>query len=102
MINCDYRIGATLLGIVRLPDLGIPDPFVPLFDPFSLRTVNGDGIVFGQGYPSFVWQWPALSVVQLNTLRTRMRVTLYVSGAVPTQSVMPASMSPNAPCVTLL
>lgn len=65
---CQYKIGLTLLGIARLPDLNIPDPFTPPFDEFSLRTVNGDGIVFGQGFPAFVWQWPSLDLVQFNAL----------------------------------
>lgn len=69
MTTCDYKIGATQGGMVRLPLLGVPDPWTPPFNEFALRSTNGDGIIRGDGYPNFVWAWPVLSQSQIQVLR---------------------------------
>lgn len=69
MIVCEYKLGLTLNGLTRLPDLGVPDPFVPPFNEFALRSVGGDGIIRGDGYPNFVWGWPSMNAYGLQRLR---------------------------------
>lgn len=67
-ICSDYQLGATLNGMARLPDLGVPDPYVPTFDKFSVRSQAGDGLIVGRGFPVATWQWPSLTIDQANRL----------------------------------
>lgn len=74
MSVCDYAIG-TGLPPVRLPLLNVPDPWTPPFNEFSLRSVNGDGIIRGDGFPNFVWTWPVLSQSQYNIFEAAIPAT---------------------------
>lgn len=55
-----YKIGTSVLLLARLPDIGIPDPYNSLFDPFSVRYEAGDGSVRGGGFPRAAWDWTGL------------------------------------------
>lgn len=64
----DYKLGTTLIGLTRLPALGIPDPWNAPYNPFSVRNQSGDGLIQGQGFPFTTWQWPSLSYAQAANL----------------------------------
>lgn len=64
----DYKLGATLNGMARLPDLGVPDPFTPPFEKFSIRSQAGDGNIKGRGFPFAEWHWPSLTFAQVKRL----------------------------------
>ena len=57
-ICADFKLGTTLAGILRLPDLGIPDPYEWTYNEFSVRAIKGTGLASGHGFPIVTWGWP--------------------------------------------
>lgn len=65
----EYKIGASVAGLVQLDYLGIPFPTRSSFSPFSVRNVAGDKRVYGDGFPSCEWVWePGLTRAQISNL----------------------------------
>lgn len=54
----DYKIGATLNGMLLLPDWGIAYPENSYFEPWSSRQQGGDKVTRGDGFPFAQWLWP--------------------------------------------
>jgi len=59
----DFKIGAALAELARLPYRNIPDPFGFTYNEFSVRTVRGNKTLAGHGFPVATWEWPNLSRV---------------------------------------
>jgi len=64
----DFKIGATLAELARLPYRNIPDPFGFTYNEFSVRAVRGNQSVSGHGFPFVTWEWPNLSRVAIYNL----------------------------------
>jgi hypothetical protein len=63
-----YKIGTSLVGMVTLDSLGIPDP-KGIYRPYTEAVNLGDGTVRGAGYPTAEWQWGFLTQTQREALR---------------------------------
>ena len=63
-----YEIGTTLVGMVTLASLNIPDP-ESQFIEYAASTRLGDGRVRGMGYPQTTWHYGFLKNTWYDILR---------------------------------
>lgn len=64
----DFRIGPSVVGLVRLTDRGIAEPTDWTYLPYAVTRVRGDGRTIGDGFPSATWTWEEMSQEQLDRL----------------------------------
>lgn len=65
----EFKIGATVEGMVTLTSLGIPAPKYE-YGKYSGEIVLGDGTARGVGLPLTAWHWGFLTPAQRDALRT--------------------------------
>lgn len=78
MTNCDYRIGASAGALIRLPDLGVPDPEAAPFKRFSLRYTAGDGKIVEDGFAQVLWHWDTLARAPAQVLIDLLTSPVYI------------------------
>lgn len=67
MTSClDLEIGASIIGMQNLRNLGIPDVDEWGFVPYFRVEMGADGRPRGFGFPTATWTWSVLSQDQLN------------------------------------
>jgi hypothetical protein len=63
-----YKIGTTLVGMVTLASLGVPDP-KSTYEPYSEQLELGNGKIRGGGFPTATWHWGFLKQAWRDALR---------------------------------
>lgn len=66
--NDDFKIGTTLMGMVTLASLGIPDPH-PIYGTGVQSIKLGNNAARTIGRPVLIWSWGFVSQSQRDTLR---------------------------------
>jgi hypothetical protein len=63
-----YEIGDTYENMVNIEDLGLPPPSGSEFEDYSVENIAGNGLVYGDGYPTAQWPFDILSQAAFNAL----------------------------------
>lgn len=71
MADYEYAIGTAADNLQNLEDdLGVPPPHPAPHIEWGAEYQAGDGLVYGDGWPSVVWHFDFLSATHLAALRT--------------------------------